>query len=90
MAKKETVCFTIDPELKQEAEARIAAMGLSPEEAITMFYERLASICCDPFSPHIPNAETIEAMEQANRGEGLITYASVEDLMKDLDNPDAE
>ena len=80
MAKKETVCFTIDPELKQEAEARIAAMGLSSEEAITMFYERLASICCDPFSPHLPNAETIEAMEQANRGEGLITYASLDEL----------
>ena len=80
MAKKETVCFTIAPELKQEAEARIAAMGLTAEEAITMFYERLASICCDPFSPHIPNAETIEAMEQANRGEGLITYASLDEL----------
>ena len=85
MAKKETVCFTIDPELKQEAEARIAAMGLSPEEAITMFYERLASICCDPFSPHIPNAETIAAMKESENRENLPKYASFDEFLATLD-----
>ena len=84
MAKTETICVSIDPELKREAEARIAELGMSVEEAVTMFYERLASICCDPFNPHIPNAETIAAMEEADRGEGLIKYDSLDELMAEF------
>lgn len=84
MAKTETVCVSIDPELKREAEARIAELGMSVEEAVTMFYERLASICCDPFNPHIPNAETIAAMEATDRGEGLIKYDSLDELMAEF------
>ncbi len=84
MAKTEMVCVSIDPELKREAEARIAELGMSVEEAVTMFYERLASICCDPFNPHIPNAETIAAMEATDRGEGLIKYDSLDELMAEF------
>ena len=85
MAKTETVCVSIDPELKREAEARIAELGMSVEEAVTMFYERLASICCDPFNPHIPNAETIAAMEEARNIENLPVYASLEEFLATLD-----
>ena len=84
MAKTETVCVSIDPELKREAEARIAELGMSVEEAVTMFYERLASICCDPFNPHIPNAETVAVMEATDRGEGLIKYDSLDELMAEF------
>ena len=36
-----------------------------------------------PFDPLVPNAETIEAMKAARRGD-LITVGDVDDLMTDL------
>ena len=53
---------------------------MTVDEAITQFYERVTGVCSDPFSPHIPNAETIEAMKEGRDGEGLTEYASLDDL----------
>ncbi len=53
---------------------------MTVDEAITMFYERVTGICSDPFSPHIPNAETIEAMEEGRNREGHGKYDSLEAL----------
>lgn len=36
-----------------------------------------------PFDIKIPNADTVEAMRQAESGEGLTEYSSVEELMSD-------
>lgn len=33
---------------------------------------------------HVPNAETIKALEAAEAGEGLIEYNSIEDFFKSL------
>lgn len=35
----------------------------------------------------IPNAETIEALRQAQDGDGLIEYADLQDLMSSLTDP---
>ena len=40
-----------------------------------------------PFDPLVPNAVTIEAMMEARRG-GLKSFATVEDLMADLNAED--
>jgi DNA-damage-inducible protein J len=40
-----------------------------------------------PFEPLVPNAETIEALKEARRG-NLPSFATVEDLMADLNAPD--
>jgi DNA-damage-inducible protein J len=80
MPKTKIVQAKIAPELKKEAEARFLEWGMTVDEAITLFYERVTGQCSDPFSPHIPNAETIEAMEEARSGEGLTEYASLDDL----------
>ena len=81
MAKKAIVRAQVEPELKKQAEARFSEWGMTVDEAITLFYDRVAGgYCSDPFSPHIPNAETIAAMEEGRDGEGLTEYASLDDL----------
>ena len=81
MPKTVKVSAHVDPELKKQAEARFKEWGMTVDEAITMFYERVAGqFCSDPFSPHIPNAETIAAMEEASKGEGLTEYDSLDNL----------
>ena len=74
----------VGPELKKQAEARFSEWGMTVDEAITQFYERVTGICSDPFSPHIPNKETIAAIEEGRGGEGLTSYASFDDFMAEL------
>ena len=78
MPKTVKVSAQIEPELKKQAEARFKEWGMTVDEAITMFYDRVAGrYCSDPFSPHIPKAETIAAMEE----DGVLTeYASLDEL----------
>ena len=79
------VCAQVEPELKKQAEARFAEWGMTVDEAVTQFYERVTGICSDPFSPHIPNAETIEAMEEGKDREGLPKYSSFGEFLATLD-----
>ena len=85
MAKTAIVRAYVEPDLKKKAEARFSEIGMSVDEAITLFYERVTGGCSEPFSPHIPNAETIEAMKEVRDGAGLTEYASFEELLKKLD-----
>ena len=80
MTKTAIVRAQVEAELKKQAEARFSEWGMTVDEAITQFYERVTGVCSDPFSPHIPNAETIEAMKEGRDGEGLTEYASLDDL----------
>ena len=85
-AKKAIVRAQVEPELKKQAEARFSEWGMTVDEAITLFYERVTGgYCNDPFSPHIPNAETIAAIEETRRGEGLTEYASFSEFLEKLD-----
>ena len=85
MPKTVTVSARVEPELKKQAEARFSEWGMTVDEAITMFYERVTGICSDPFSPHIPNAETIEAMNEGKNREGLPRYSSFGEFLATLD-----
>ena len=85
MPKTAIVRAQVEPELKKQAEARFSEWGMTVDEAITLFYERVTGICSDPFSPHIPNAETIEAMEEGKDREGLPKYSSFDEFLATLD-----
>lgn len=83
MAKTETIRACVDPDVKRDAEEVFSALGLSAAEAITLFYKQVALCQGLPFAVKIPNAETREAIRQAQTGEGLIHWRSVDDLMAD-------
>ncbi len=54
MAKTAVVRARIEPELKQEAEAILRELGLTPTEAITLFYKQVALRRGLPFSVSYP------------------------------------
>jgi DNA-damage-inducible protein J len=85
MAKTETIRARIEPEIKAEAEEIFRTLGLSPTEAITLFYRQVALYHGLPFPVKIPNAETWEAMRQARENIGLTEWASVNELMAEAD-----
>ena len=80
MAKTEMIRARLEPELKSQAEAVFAELGLSPTEAITLFYTQVTLHRGLPFAVRIPNAETIEALRQARIGEELTKYADLDAL----------
>ena len=73
----------IDEKVKDEATAVLAAIGLTVSDAFRLMMVRIATEKRLPFEPLVPNAETIEAMKAARRGE-VSTVGSVEGLMADL------
>lgn len=77
----------IDPDLKEEAAAVLAAIGLTLSDAFRLMVVRIASEKRLPFAPLIPNAETIDALEAARRGE-LRDHETVDQLMADLNFDD--
>lgn len=78
--KTETIRARVEPELKHEAEALLKDLGLSATDAITVFYRQVVLHQGLPFDVRIPNAETVEALRQAETGEGLIEYSDLEEL----------
>ena len=86
MSKTETIRARVEPQLKHGAEEVFATLGLSVTEAITLFYKQVTLCQGLPFAVKIPNAETREAIRQAQTGEGLTHYRSVDDLAAELDS----
>ncbi len=74
MARTATVRARMEPALKKEAEAVLETLGLSTTEAIRLFYRQLVLRKGLPFDVKIPNAETLEAMRQAQEGENLTEW----------------
>lgn len=73
----------IDPRIKEEATAVLAAMGLTVSDAFRLLLIRIAREKALPFEPLVPNAETIAAMQAARHGD-LVTVGSVDQLLAEL------
>ncbi len=80
MAKTEMIRARVDPKLKRVAEDVFKTLGLSPTEAITLFYKQVTLRRGLPFAVKIPNPETREAMRQALEGEDLIEWSDLDTL----------
>jgi DNA-damage-inducible protein J len=83
MAANAVVRARIDARVKEEAAAIYAAAGLTLSDVFRMLLMRTVAERALPFDPLIPNAETVEAMKAARRGE-VVKVGSVEELLADL------
>lgn len=84
MAKTETIRARVEPDLKVQAERVLRELGLSATEAITLFYKQVVLRQGVPFDVSIPNAETVEALRQAQAPDELTEYSSLDDLTATL------
>ena len=78
----------VDPELKKQADAIFAAMGLSTADAIRLFLQEVVNSGGLSFQPTArrPNAETREAMQELENGGGQ-TFTTTQDLFADWPAP---
>lgn len=85
MASLDVVRARIDPELKRDATAVLAEMGLTVSDAIRLMFVRVAAEKALPFEVRTPNAATVAAMKAAERGE-VTSFDTVDDLLADLND----
>ncbi len=83
MTESSVVRARIDEATKTEAAAVLAAMGLSLSDAFRMLLRRVAAEKALPFEPLVPNAETVDAIKAARRGE-VVTVGKPSDLVASL------
>ena len=83
MPSSQLVQARVDREVKEEAAAVLAAMGLSVSDAIRLLLTRVAREKALPFAPLVPNADTIAAMREARAG-NLPRFEDVQGLLDDL------
>jgi DNA-damage-inducible protein J len=80
--KSAAIHSRIDPQIKQKAETILNSLGVSPTEAIRMFYTQITLRNGLPFSVEIPNEETKMALKDSRSGHNLERFESVDDLLE--------
>jgi DNA-damage-inducible protein J len=77
----------VDDDTKAQATETLKAMGLSVSDAVRIFLHRVVADQTFPLELKVPNAETREAMAEADAilAARKARFASAEDLFVDLD-----
>ncbi len=84
MAKSEMIRARVEPALKHEAEAVLDKLGLTPTEAITLFYKQVTLYRGLPFPVRIPNAATRKALQEVRSRNNIETFESSAAWAKDM------
>ena len=84
MSKTATVRASIEPGLKEEAERVFHGLGLSPTQAIALFYRQVRLRNRLPFDVVIPNKTTRKTFEDTDAGRNLIVCAATKDMFGKL------
>ena len=80
MNKTAVVHARVEPGTKRKAEGVLRELGLSPTEAIRLFYRQICLRNGLPFQVLIPNDTTVKALEKSRRGLGLQSFDTLEEM----------
>lgn len=80
--KSAAIHSRIEPEIKEKAEKILSRLGVSPTEAIRMFYTQITLRNGLPFDLIIPNKETEAALRASRDGRELERFETVEELFE--------
>jgi DNA-damage-inducible protein J len=87
MATTTVLLDNIDVTLQQDAEKIFADLGMTASDVWQRILRRTVEEHHLPIDLFSPNAETLEAMAELDRGEGK-SFNTVEELMDDLNADD--
>ncbi|MDR4498103.1 MAG: type II toxin-antitoxin system RelB/DinJ family antitoxin [Candidatus Scalindua sp.] len=79
----EPTSLRLDVEAKKKAYKVFAKVGLKPAQAFNLFLRQVALRGGIPFDIKVPNAETIESMEELASGGGK-RYKNSQEMYDDL------
>jgi DNA-damage-inducible protein J len=84
VTKTATIQTRIEPGLKARVEAILGKLGLSPSDAIALYYSQIALNKGLPFEVKIPNKETRKAIQDARLRRNLTYAKDAGELMQQL------
>ncbi len=84
MSKTSIIQAIVEPQLRESAEEVFKQLGLTTNEAITLFYEQVAINKSLPFSVNVPNQITEETFQKTDQGEELISCEDTDDMFNQL------
>ncbi len=70
----------IEPRTKRKAESILAALGLTPTEAIRLFYHQIGIRKGIPFPVEMPNARTAATLQKSRSGKEIRKFKSPEEM----------
>lgn len=80
MSQSAVIHARIDVTTKKATEGILASLGLTPTEAIRLFYRQIALRGEFPLELRVPNPVTAEALAKADRGEDLESFSDTNKL----------
>ena len=83
MNKSAVVHARVEPRTKRKAEGVLKKLGMSPTEAIRLFYRQICLRGGLPFPVLIPNDLTKETLDKSAKGEGVESFASLDEMFDD-------
>ena len=72
----------IEPRVKDQAEGILHELGLSPTEAIRIFYQQITLRNGIPFSLDVPNERTAATLKKSRRGEDVQEFKDLDTMFK--------
>ena len=72
----------IEPETKRNAEQILHALGITPTEAIRIFYRQVSLRGGLPFPVEIPNEVTETTLRKSRQGKEIQAFDTVEELFE--------
>lgn len=85
MPSRQTYQIRIGEEEKKATFAVFDELGITPAQAVKMFFAQVRKTHSIPFPiQYTPNAETIEVIEEAKRGENVVACKDTKDLFHKL------
>lgn len=72
----------IEPQVKRQAEGVLHELGLSPTEAIRIFYRLITLRKGLPFAVTVPNECTVATLEKSRHGQEVQEFESLDAMFK--------
>ncbi len=80
MSQSAIIHARIDSATKKATEAILDTLGMTPTEAIRLFYKQIALRQEFPLELHVPNTLTSEVLAKSDKGEDIETFENTDDL----------
>lgn len=74
----------LDAEAKAQAYAVFEQIGIKPSQAFNMFLHQVRLQGGIPFELKVPNADTLQAIQDSDNRENLTGYGSVDEMFDDI------
>ena len=82
MSKTAIIHARVEPRTKKMAESVLKKLGMSPTEAIRLFYTQICLRQGLPFPVLVPNELTEQTLEKSRNNECVTTFDTLDDMFE--------